>query len=411
VLWLWNWSESIDGGDAQDGHSQLPLVPLFETIQDLKNADATLTSLLSDPVYREYLKQQGNNQTIMIGYSDSTKDGGYLAGQWGLYDSQSRMAKVAEEFGVNLTFFHGRGGSLGRGGGPAAKSVLSLPKDSFNGTLRLTEQGEILSDRYDNPHIASRHLEQLAWAVLSKVSDDSTMDVSPWQDTIQQLADRSRVGYRQLVDHPSFPDFYRRVTPINQIEKLPIGSRPSKRRQGDKVENLRAIPWVFSWTQCRCLIPAWFGIGSACKQFVDAGEFDMLKRMYDEWTFFKAIIDNAALALAKTNMPVFGRYAQLGADLEGGSELIEMINAEYENTLDVILKLTGSEQLLDKVSWLHRSIDVRNGYVGPLNLLQIELMKRCAAASEADSPDYLSDLEYQTQLTIKGVSTGMRGTG
>jgi phosphoenolpyruvate carboxylase len=201
------------------------------------------------------------------------------------------------------------------------------------------------------------------------------------------------------------------VTPINQIEKLPIGSRPSKRRQGDKVENLRAIPWVFSWTQCRCLIPAWFGIGSACKQFVDAGEFDMLKRMYDEWTFFKAIIDNAALALAKTNMPVFGRYAQLGADLEGGSELIEMINAEYENTLDVILKLTGSEQLLDKVSWLHRSIDVRNGYVGPLNLLQIELMKRCAAASEADSPDYLSDLEYQTQLTIKGVSTGMRGTG
>ncbi len=411
VLWLWKWSEAIDGGDEQDAHSQLPLVPLFETIQDLKNADATLTSLLSDPVYREYLKQQGNNQTIMIGYSDSTKDGGYLAGQWGLYNSQSRMAKVAEEFGVNLTFFHGRGGSLGRGGGPAAKSVLSLPEDSFNGTLRLTEQGEILSDRYDNPHIASRHLEQLAWAVLSKVSDDSIMDISPWQDTIQQLADRSRLGYRQLVDHPSFPDFYRRVTPINQIEKLPIGSRPSKRRKGDKVENLRAIPWVFSWTQCRCLIPAWFGIGSACKQFVDAGEFDMLQRMYDEWTFFKAIIDNAALALAKTNMPVFSRYAQLGADLEGGSELIEMINAEYENTLAAILQLTGSEQLLDKVSWLHRSIDVRNGYVGPLNLLQIELMKRCAAASEDDSPEYLSDLDYQTQLTIKGVSTGMRGTG
>ena len=411
VLWLWKWSEAIDGGDEQDAHSQLPLVPLFETIQDLKNADATLTSLLSDPVYREYLKQQGNNQTIMIGYSDSTKDGGYLAGQWGLYNSQSRMAKVAEEFGVNLTFFHGRGGSLGRGGGPAAKSVLSLPEDSFNGTLRLTEQGEILSDRYDNPHIASRHLEQLAWAVLSKISDDSIVDISPWQDTIQQLADRSRLGYRQLVDHPSFPDFYRRVTPINQIEKLPIGSRPSKRRKGDKVENLRAIPWVFSWTQCRCLIPAWFGIGSACKQFVDAGEFDILQRMYDEWTFFKAIIDNAALALAKTNMPVFSRYAQLGADLEGGSELIEMINAEYENTLAAILQLTGSEQLLDKVSWLHRSIDVRNGYVGPLNLLQIELMKRCAAASEDDSPEYLSDLDYQTQLTIKGVSTGMRGTG
>ncbi|MBA61444.1 MAG: phosphoenolpyruvate carboxylase [Planctomycetaceae bacterium] len=411
VLWLWKWSESVDGGDEQDSLSQLPLVPLFETIEDLRNADATLTSLLSDSVYREYLKQQGDNQTIMIGYSDSTKDGGYLAGQWGLYNSQSRMAKVAKESGINLTFFHGRGGSLGRGGGPAAKSVLSLPEDSFNGTLRLTEQGEILSDRYDNPHIASRHLEQLAWAVLAKISDDSTINLSPWQETIQQLADRSRVAYRQLVDHPGFPDFYRHVTPINQIEKLPIGSRPSKRRKGDKVENLRAIPWVFSWTQCRCLIPAWFGIGSACKQFVDTGEFETLQGMYDEWTFFKAIIDNAALALAKTNMPVFSRYAQLGADLEGGSELIEMINTEYENTLNAILKLTGSEQLLDKVGWLYRSIDVRNGYVGPLNLLQIELMKRCAAASEDDSPEYLSDLDYQTQLTIKGVSTGMRGTG
>ncbi len=411
VLWLWKWSESVDGGDEQDSLSQLPLVPLFETIEDLKNADTTLISLLSDPIYRDYLKQQGNNQTVMIGYSDSTKDGGYLAGQWGLFISQSRMARVADKFGINLTFFHGRGGSLGRGGGPAAKSVLSLPEDSFNGTLRLTEQGEILSDRYDNPHIAVRHLEQLAWAVLSKVSDDSAADFSPWQETMQQLAELSRVGYRQLVDHPGFPEFYRHVTPINAIEKLPIGSRPSKRRKGDTVENLRAIPWVFSWTQCRCLLPAWFGIGSACKHFKDEGNFDVLQKMYNEWTFFKVIIDNAALALAKTNMPVFSRYAQLGAQLEGGDELIQMINSEYENTLEAILKLTGSKKLLEQVSWLQRSIDVRNGYVGPLNLLQIELMKKCAAVSESDSEDYLSDLEYLTQLTIKGVSTGMRGTG
>ena len=411
VLWLWKWSESVDGGDEQDSESPLPLIPLFETIEDLKNADVTLASLLNNPVYRAYLEQQGAHQTVMIGYSDSTKDGGYVAGQWGLYNSQSRMARVAEASGVKLTFFHGRGGSLGRGGGPAAKSVLSLPVDSFNGTLRLTEQGEILSDRYNNPHIASRHLEQLAWAVLSKMSGDAQADSSPWQETMQQLADQARVGYRQLVDHPGFPDFYRHVTPINAIEKLPIGSRPSKRRKGDKVENLRAIPWVFSWTQCRCLIPAWFGIGSACKQFMDAGEFDTLKNMYDEWTFFKVLIDNAALAVAKTNMPVFSRYAQLGAELEGGRELIQMINTEYENTLEAILKLTDSGQLLDKVSWLQRSINVRNGYVGPLNLLQIELMKRRAAASKDDGAEYLSDLEYQTQLTIKGVSTGMRGTG
>lgn len=411
VLWLWRWSESVDGGDERDALGHLPLVPLFETIQDLKNADAILKSLLSDPVYREYLKQLGDNQTVMIGYSDSTKDGGYLAGQWGLYSSQWRMSKVAEEFGINLTFFHGRGGSLGRGGGPAAKSVLSLPEDSFNGTLRITEQGEILSDRYDNPHIASRHLEQLACAVLSRLSDDSEMDSTPWQPTIQKLADQSRNAYRQLVDHPGFPEFYRQVTPINAIEKLPIGSRPSKRRQGDKVENLRAIPWVFSWTQCRCLIPAWFGIGSACKQFSDEGNFDVLQEMYNEWTFFKVIVDNAALALAKTNMPVFGRYAKLGADLEGGLELTSMITTEFENTLDTILRLTGSEQLLENTSWLQRSINVRNGYVGPLNLLQIELMNRRAAVSEDESEEYLATLEYQTQMTIKGVSTGMRGTG
>ena len=411
VLWLWKWSEAVDGGDEQDHLSQLPLVPLFETINDLKNSDATLTNLLNNEVYREYLKKLGDNQTVMIGYSDSTKDGGYLAGQWGLYNSQSRMAKVANQFGVNLTFFHGRGGSLGRGGGPAAKSVLSLPEDSFNGTLRLTEQGEILSDRYDNPHIASRHLEQLAWAVLSKVSQDASVLSDTSKETMQELADHSRVGYRQLVDHPGFPDFYRHVTPINAIEKLPIGSRPSKRRSGDKVENLRAIPWVFSWTQCRCLIPAWFGIGTACKQFKDSGRFDALQDMYNEGTFFKAIVDNAALALAKTNMPVFSRYAQLGAELEGGSELIAMITSEYENTLAAILELTGSEQLLEKIIWLQRSIQVRNGYVGPLNLLQIELMKRSASASENDSPDYIADLDYQTQLTIKGVSTGMRGTG
>ena len=237
------------------------------------------------------------------------------------------------------------------------------------------------------------------------------MDSSPWQQAIQELADKSRTAYRQLVDHPGFPDYYRHVTPINAIEKLPIGSRPSKRRQGDKVENLRAIPWVFSWTQCRCLIPAWFGIGSACKQFSDAGKFDVLQQMYDEWTFFKVMIDNAALALAKTNMPVFSRYAKLGAGLEGGSELTSMITTEFENTLEAILGLTGSEQLLGNTSWLQRSIKVRNGYVGPLNLLQIELMNRRAAVSEDASEPYLANLEYQTQMTIKGVSTGMRGTG
>ncbi|MEQ8835586.1 MAG: phosphoenolpyruvate carboxylase, partial [Lacipirellulaceae bacterium] len=415
ILWLWHWSEQVDGGWEGDRDMHLPLVPLFETINDLKRAPETLADLLAEPEYREYVRQQGDRQTVMVGYSDSTKDGGYLAAQWALQSGQTGLARVAKSEGIDLTFFHGRGGSLGRGGGPAAKSVLSLPREAFNATLRLTEQGEVLADRYDNPEIAHRHLEQLTWAVLTAVSKDPTPPPSEWQTTVEELAASAYTKYRKLVDHPSFADFYRRVTLINAIEQLPIGSRPSKRKKGNRVEDLRAIPWVYSWTQCRCLLPAWFGLGSAFEAFVgnDFDKVEALQQMHREWPFFGIAIDNSTQALAQANMSVFAKYAALAADIDGGEELAEAILTEYERSRHAVLAITGSAKLLDRIPWLQRSIKARNGYVDPLNLLQVELLRRGLQENNEDpaASGRLNQWEHLTHLTVKGISTGMRTTG
>ncbi|QDT01324.1 phosphoenolpyruvate carboxylase [Adhaeretor mobilis] len=420
VLWLWRWSEQVDGtgNNEADSSMHLPLVPLFETIDDLKQAPDTLTSLLAEPAYREYVRQQGDRQTAMVGYSDSTKDGGYFSAQVALQTGQTGLAEVAKREGVDLTFFHGRGGSLGRGGGPAAKSVLSLPTEAFNGTLRLTEQGEVLADRYDNPAIAHRHLEQLTWAVLTAVSQDPTPPPAQWQSSVEQLAESSLKAYRELVDHPTFADFYRQVTPISAIEQLPIGSRPSKRKGGNRIEDLRAIPWVYSWTQCRCLLPAWYGLGSAFEAYVgdQFSRLESLQKMHREWPFFGIAIDNSMHALAQANMSVFAKYASLATGVEEHEELTEAILKEFERSRHAVLAITGSSQLLDRIPWLQRSIKARNGYVDPLNLLQVELLRRgkqdrVKQEVETGDDDQLNQWEHLTHLTVKGVSTGMRTTG
>ena len=411
IMWLWRWSERVDGGDPNDASMLLPVVPLFETINDLRQAPQTMEQLISEPTYREYLSQQDNQQQVMIGYSDSTKDGGFLAAQWALQSSQTKVAEVAEKHQVSITFFHGRGGSLARGGGPAAKGVLSLPKSAFGGSLRITEQGEVLADRYDNPHIAHRHLEQLVWSVLTAVSRDPEPVPERWSTAINELTSISYQTYRQLVDHPSFADFYRSVTPINAIEQLPIGSRPSKRKKGNRVEDLRAIPWVYSWTQCRAMIPAWYGSGTAFENFIGTEQGDsklqLLREMYAQWPFFRITIDNATLALAQANMPVFAWYGQLAKEIEGGQQLVDAVFQEHRRTQSALLQITEREELLQPIPWLSRSISVRNGYVDPLNLLQCELLRRGSIGADSTSVE----LERLIHLTIKGVSTGMRTTG
>ena len=410
IMWFWRWSERVDGGDPRDEQMLLPIVPLFETIGDLQQAPQTMTELLSEPTYREYLRQQNDDQVVMIGYSDSSKDGGYLAAQWELQSSQAQLMQVANELDVKLTFFHGRGGSLARGGGPAAQGVLSLPSSAFNGSLRITEQGEVLADRYDNPHIAHRHLEQLTWSVLTAVSRDADSVSESWREAMAEMAKTSMKAYRQMVDHPSFADFYRSVTPINAIERLPIGSRPSKRKKGNRVEDLRAIPWVYSWTQCRAMLPAWYGMGSALEAYLqddDGSRLALLREMHEQWPFFQISIDRATVALAQANMPVFRWYAELSESVPEGTTLAGWITDEHARSCAGVQKILDCDQLLERTPWLQRSIQVRNGYVDPLNMLQFELHRRAAAQAGSTTVE----LEYLIHLTIKGISTGMRTTG
>lgn len=407
VLWLWKWSERESGGSDLDASLHLPVIPLFETISDLDHAPQILGDALATPAYRAHVAACGDRQTVMIGYSDSTKDGGYLAAAWALQSGQIAVHELAEKHGVGVTFFHGRGGSLGRGGGPAARSILSLPPETFDGSLRLTEQGEVLAERYDDPAIAHRHLEQVIWAVLMATTTPPPKPTSSYREQMQRMADASLGAYRELVTHPAFVRFFREATPIGEIENLPIGSRPAKRKKGNAIEDLRAIPWVFAWTQCRCLLPAWYGLGAGLETLLaEKGGQEALRDMYAHWPFFKATVDNAELALAKSNRPVFDRYAQKSAEDAGMAEVVGLLDAEYERARRTLLAVTGESELLDTVPWLKESIKVRNRYVDPLNLIQLEVMRRVRATD-----DPAEELRHLSQLSIKSVASGMRTTG
>ncbi len=409
VLWLWKWSERTDGGSPLDTELRLPVIPLFETIGDLKHAPRILATALETPMYRKWVEAQGNRQIVMIGYSDSTKDGGFLAASWHLQRGQKDLYEIAERHSVHLTFFHGRGGSLGRGGGPTARAILSLPAGTFDGSLRLTEQGEILAERYDDPHIAYRHLEQVLWSIVTSVSQQATKIPDNWLKWMDELAETSYREYRRLIEHPAFIPFFRTVTPVADIEGLNIGSRPARRSSSDRLEDLRAIPWVFAWTQCRCLIPAWYGLGSALQSILTSStEAEEVGRMYRDWPFFQATIDNAVLAVAKSNRSVFHRYVDLAGNQTGFQEIRELIDAEWQRTEDVLRKVTRCNELLDNVPWLQRSIAVRNGYVDPLNLIQAELQDR---SRQNDAEERREDLTELKQLVVKGLAAGMRTTG
>jgi phosphoenolpyruvate carboxylase len=413
VLWLWKWSEQTDGGRAVDGGLHLPIVPLFETISDLQGAAATLSTAFESPAYRDAVRSWGDRQIVMIGYSDSTKDGGYLAACWALQRGQIDLQEVADRYGVKLTFFHGRGGSLGRGGGPAARAILSLPRRAFDGSLRLTEQGEILAERYDDPQIAYRHLEQVLWSVLAATAKNSTAIPEGWQAIMDRLAESSYRAYRQLVDHAGFGRFFRTATPIADIESLQIASRPSRRVASDRIEDLRAIPWVFAWTQCRCLLPAWYGLGTAFGEYLQShpGASEDFRRMYREWPFMRATIDNAVLAVAKSNIAVFRKYVALSAEEPGTAEVFSLIETEWQRTEEALEIITDCRELLDDVPWLKASIAVRNGYVDPLNLIQAELMRRAQDGQNADAAATAEEFVHIKQLVVKGIATGMRTTG
>ena len=391
----------------------MDIIPLFETIKDLDRARDMVRDMLQDAAYRRHLKRRGNVQVVMIGYSDSTKDGGYLAACWSLYKTQSVLSRVAQEYGVRLIFFHGRGGSLGRGGGPAARSILALPPESLGAGLRMPEQGEVLADRYDAPRIAGRHLEQVIWATVAASVQPLTPPREQWQAAMEELSKEALTAYRALIEEPCFLSYFEQATPILEIESLPIASRPAHRHDTRGLSDLRAIPWVFAWTQNRCMIPAWFGLGSAFEAFAKAHEdgWKTLREMYDGWPFFRATLDNAVLALAKSDMDIGRTYAELVEDAEARERIWGMISAEYRRSSDSVLRTNGQPELLAEVGWLQHSIRLRNPNTDPLNLVQVEWLRRLREAERRGDEAQQRECRELLRLTIEGVAAGMRTTG
>ena len=346
------------------------IAPLFEAGDTLREAAATMKTVLAEPVYREALRSQDDAQEIMIGYSDSNKDVGYLASAWALYVAQGELAESLTAEGIRFTFFHGRGGSIGRGGGPSNVAILAQPPGSVAGRIKLTEQGEVISARYATPQIAHRELELVTGAVLvstvGALEQPGAERLPLYREAISLMAERSAEVYRDLVyGDPEFVAFFQRATPIDAIARLQLGSRPARRSGSTRIEDLRAIPWVFAWTQTRTLLPGWYGLGTALEAGRDAFGLDLLREMDAEWPFFDALLGNAEMALAKADLAIAERYVALVEPADLRDRIWAAISTEYDRTRDTLLAVTGQDRLLDREPVLQNSIERRNPYVDP----------------------------------------------
>ena len=407
--------------DGENGWSRVDVVPLFETIEDLENAPAVLDTLLSNPLYRRNVSLRGDSQEVMVGYSDSNKDGGYLTANWKLYVAQSRLAEVAQRHGVTLRLFHGRGGAVGRGGGPAGKAILAQPPGSVRGRLKITEQGEVIAARYFDQEIAYRNLEQIVHAVLMASAEhgSETGETPPeWAQAMEEVSDTAFHAYRALVyDDPDFVRFFQEATPIGELAQLNIGSRPPKRTASDRIEDLRAIPWVFSWMQSRYTLPGWYGVGTALADYAgqSPAHLTRLREMYRQWPFFTTLLDNAQMSLAKADMDIAARYARLVGDQAIAQRIYDTIAGEFRRSVEIICRITEQEALLDHQPILQKSIRLRNPYVDPLSYLQVELLRRLRALPpDGDSEDMRAqrrDLRAAVLLSINGVAAGVKNTG
>jgi phosphoenolpyruvate carboxylase len=437
--------------DPATGITSLHVVPLFETVDDLQKAPFVLTSLFELPFYRAMLaggftandeeerleaKDEKDSssfslhpsslQEVMLGYSDSNKDSGFLSSNWEIHKAQQALQRIAERYGVELRIFHGRGGSVGRGGGPAYEAILAQPGRSVNGRIKITEQGEVLASKYSLPELALYNLEAVTTAVVqTSLLRTGFDDIQPWHEIMEELAARSRTHYRSLIyEQPDFLDFFMQVTPIEEISQLQISSRPARRSGKRDLGNLRAIPWVFSWTQSRFLLPAWYGVGTALRDFLNEHPEEHLKLLryfYFKWPFFKVVISKVEMTLSKVDLQIAGHYVRELAhpeDRERFEPLLEQISNEYYLTRDIVLTITGNKKLLDGDPDLQRSVQLRNGTIVPLGFLQVSLLKRLrqhkteAAVTGAVRSRYSKgELLRGALLTINGIAAGMRNTG
>ncbi|MGB3136844.1 MAG: phosphoenolpyruvate carboxylase, partial [Nodosilinea sp.] len=422
--------------------SSLQPVPLFETVEDLQHAPAVMQALFETPLYLNMLQGQaalpaGDGpgavaqprtvplQEVMLGYSDSNKDSGFLSSNWEIHKAQQSLQTTADCYGVSLRIFHGRGGSVGRGGGPAYEAILAQPGRSIKGRIKITEQGEVLASKYNLSDLALYNLETVTTAVIqASLLSNSVDDIEPWNETMEELATRSRSHYRQLIyEQPDLVDFFHQVTPIQEISQLQISSRPSRRGGKKDPGSLRAIPWVFSWTQARFLLPSWYGVGTALQEFVEESPEEHLKVLryfYGKWPFFKMVISKVEMTLAKVDLQIAEHYVRELThpdDKERFLELFKTISKEFYLTRDMVLRITNHERLLDSDPELQRSVYLRNGTIVPLGFLQVALLKRLrqykdqAATGIIRSRYSQGELLRGALLTINGIAAGMRNTG
>jgi phosphoenolpyruvate carboxylase len=402
VLLLAHWGGLVE----EDGHIPLDVAPLFETVPDLKASRAIMGELLADPGYGAHLDRRERRQIVMIGYSDSNKDAGIASARWALQRAETELVEIATNNGVDLTLFHGRGGTISRGGGKTHVAVLAAPPGSVGGRLRVTEQGEIINAKYGLRGIAVRTLEQAAGSVaLATYGEPRPAARGAWIDVMGDVADTSRAVYRSLVyDDPDFYGYFRQATPIDVIERMQIGSRPASRRSGSGIQDLRAIPWVFSWTQNRHVLPGWYGLGTALEQAIDRHGEPLIAEMFNEWLFVRALLEDVEMVLAKADMGISERYAEL-AD-ERTARVFGVIRAEFDRTVELILRLKGADELLAHDPTLQRAIRLRNPYVDPMSLLQVDLLRRWRAGDRQDD-----DLLRALLLSVNGIAHGLQNTG
>ncbi len=426
------------------GMTTIRIVPLFETVEDLKRAPSVMTELFELPLYRACLSGGYQNldksasylnlpvlkpydlQEIMLGYSDSNKDSGFVSSNWEIHKAQKNLAKIGTKYDLNIKIFHGRGGSVGRGGGPAYAAILAQPSSTINGRIKITEQGEVLASKYSLPELALYNLETITTATIqASLLGSGFDDIEPWNQIMEEISAASRKTYRQLIyEQPDFLDFFMSVTPVEEISKLQISSRPARRSSGKKdISSLRAIPWVFSWTQSRFLLPAWYGVGTALQDFLDQEpeeNLKLLRSFYIRWPFFKMVISKVEMTLSKVDLQMASHYIEELSDEKDKERfyaLFEQIKKEYTLSRDVVLKINEQEKLLDNDPELQRSVQLRNGTIVPLGFLQVSLIKRLRQYAKQDRAGLIhfryskEELLRGALLTINGIAAGMRNTG
>ncbi|GLQ36312.1 phosphoenolpyruvate carboxylase [Amylibacter marinus] len=394
-----------------NGDTSMHLIPLFETIGDLQACPGIMDALLSNPQFRRLIDATDGTQEVMLGYSDSNKDGGFITSSWEVYKAEIELVKVFQKHGVKLRLFHGRGGTVGRGGGPSYDAILAQPNGAVNGQLRLTEQGEIISSKYTNPELGRRNLETLAASTLeASLLQKSRPDPLPdYLSAMDEISTNAFKKYRGLVyETPNFVDYFWNATVINEIAGLNIGSRPASRKKTRAVEDLRAIPWVFSWSQCRLMVPGWYGFGTAVHQYLadhgDAG-LAQIQGMFKEWQFFQSQMSNMDMVLSKTDLGIARRYADLVPDQDLAKTVFDMISAEHALTIEMLFKITGQTRLLESNPLLERSIKNRSPYFDPINHIQVDLLRQYRE-NENDENILLG-----IQLSINGIAAGLRNSG